>query len=198
MSSVALRLILRPGLRQPLLSSGPRTFRHTPSWTQTSRRFSSQFFTRTAAPSPSISYKLLWVIPVAGGFALWATPVRKEHHNVFASPDLIPCPPVAAEPLEPMIMSPSEADHTLFSRILSFLRNRILEPVLTAQRFIYLCYVFVPVLLASPMLLIGQPEDTLGGDRWGAVWWYGFLTRQMQRAGPTFTKVSFLCCESVS
>ncbi|PIL31793.1 hypothetical protein GSI_06497 [Ganoderma sinense ZZ0214-1] len=40
------------------------------------------------------------------------------------------------------------------------------------------------------MLLIGQPETKLGGDRWGAVWWYGFLTRQMQLAGPTFIKLA--------
>ena len=192
MSPVALRLILRPGLRQPLLSSGARSFRHTPSWTQTSRRFSSQFFTRTAAPSPSISYKLLWVIPAAGGFALWATPVRKEHHNVFASPDLIPCSETAAESSDALIMSPSESDKTLLGRIMDFLRDKILEPVLTAQRFVYLCFLFVPVLLTAPMLLIGPPESKLGGDRWGAVWWYGFLTRQMQCAGPTFIKVSAL------
>ena len=87
-------------------------------------------------------------------------------------------------------MSPSESDRTLLSRIVSFLRNRILEPILTAKRFVYLCCVFIPVFLAAPMLIVGQPEDSLGGDRWGAVWWYGFLTTQMQKAGPTFTKVS--------
>ena len=86
-------------------------------------------------------------------------------------------------------MSPSEADRTILARILSFLRNRVFEPILTAKRFVYLCCLFLPVLLTSPMLIIGQPEDALCGDRWGAVWWYGFLTSQMQRAGPTFTKV---------
>lgn len=87
-------------------------------------------------------------------------------------------------------MSPSESDRTLLARCSTFLRDRILEPILTAKRFIYLCCIFVPVLLAAPMLIIGQTEPRVGRDRWGAVWWYGFLTRQMQRAGPTFIKVS--------
>jgi len=31
--------------------------------------------------------------------------------------------------------------------------------------------------------------DAKEGERWGAVWWYGFLVHQMQKAGPTFIKV---------
>ncbi len=87
-------------------------------------------------------------------------------------------------------MSPSESDRTLSARIIAFIRERILEPIFTAQRFVYLFCVFVPVLLATPMLLVGQPEERLAGDKWGAVWWYDFLTSQMQLAGPTFIKVS--------
>ncbi len=89
-------------------------------------------------------------------------------------------------------MSPSESDRTLFNRVVSYLRERILEPLLTAKRFVYLCFVFIPVFLTAPMLLVGQPESKFGGDKWGAVWWYGFLTRQMQQAGPTSIKVSLL------
>ncbi|EJT99927.1 ABC1-domain-containing protein [Dacryopinax primogenitus] len=40
------------------------------------------------------------------------------------------------------------------------------------------------------MLVVGKSEKKLDGDRWGAVWWYGLLTAQMQRAGPTFTKLA--------
>lgn len=190
MPPVAIRLsFLRPTLRQSLFPRGASPLRHTSNWKTTSR-FSSQGFTHTAVPSPLFFRRLLWLVPVAGGFALFATPARRDPHNVFASPDLIPCPVSSPEPLEPVIMSPSESDRTLFRRIITFLRERILEPVLTARRFVYLCCIFVPVLLAAPMLIIGQPEDRLGGDRWGAVWWYGFLTSQMQSAGPTFTKVS--------
>lgn len=30
-----------------------------------------------------------------------------------------------------------------------------------------------------------DPEE----ERWGALWWYGFLVKQMERAGPTFIKL---------
>jgi hypothetical protein len=52
-----------------------------------------------------------------------------------------------------------------------------------------LFFLFVPVIFSSPMLLVGSPEETLQGDRWGAVWWYNYLVVQMDRAGPTFIKV---------
>ncbi|RPD55898.1 ABC1-domain-containing protein [Lentinus tigrinus ALCF2SS1-6] len=189
MSTVALRsAFLSFGQRPSLFLRGTTTFRHSSSWARPPR-VSSQFFTRTAAPSPFFSRKLLWAIPVAGGLALYAIPTRREQPNVFASPDLIPCS-ASREPLEAVIMSPSESDRTLSARILTFIRERILEPILTAQRFVYLCCIFIPVLLATPMLLVGQPEGRLGGDRWGAVWWYGFLTSQMQNAGPTFIKLA--------
>lgn len=190
MSSAALRSAFSSsGLRPSLFLRGTSSpFRQSSGWTRPPR-VSSQFFTRTAAPSPLFSKKLLWAIPVAGGFALYAIPTRRENHNVFASPDLIPCS-VSREPLEAVIMSPSESDRTLSARIIAFIRERILEPIFTAQRFVYLFCVFVPVLLATPMLLVGQPEERLAGDKWGAVWWYDFLTSQMQLAGPTFIKVS--------
>lgn len=70
-----------------------------------------------------------------------------------------------------------------------FLRNAILEPLVTAGRFAYLFCIFFPVILASPMLLIGSPSPELQGDRWGAVWWYDLLVLRMERAGPTFIKV---------
>lgn len=188
MPPIALRLaFLRPGLRHRVLPQ-PAFAAHHSSWTKPPR-FSSHFFTRTAAPSPPLTRRLLWLVPLAGGFVFFISRPRHESSNIFASPDLIPCPPTPPEPLEPVIMSPSEADRTILARILSFLRNRVFEPILTAKRFVYLCCLFLPVLLTSPMLIIGQPEDALCGDRWGAVWWYGFLTSQMQRAGPTFTKV---------
>lgn len=76
------------------------------------------------------------------------------------------------------------------SRIMSFIRDKIWEPLLTARRFVHLLVLFMPVLLSAPMLLVGQPEKRLNGDRWGAVWWYDFLVTKMEAAGPTFTKVS--------
>ncbi|KZT02456.1 ABC1-domain-containing protein [Laetiporus sulphureus 93-53] len=186
------------GLRNAVWSPTRTTFhesRHYASlWTRPPhhRPFSHQFFTRTAAPSPLFRRKLLWLLPLAGGFALLAFPKQRSvFPAIFSSPTLIPCPAIQPAPIEPMILSPAEPDDThILSKIVVFLRDRIWEPILTARRFIFLVYLFLPVLLSSPMLLVGKPEKRLQGDRWGAVWWYGYLTSQMQRAGPTFIKLA--------
>lgn len=88
-----------------------------------------------------------------------------------------------------MINSPDEEGRSLLSRIMRFIRLRIWEPLQTGRRFIHLFFIFIPVILTAPMLLIGEPEPRYKGDGWGAVWWYELLVSAMQRAGPTFTKV---------
>lgn len=81
------------------------------------------------------------------------------------------------------------------------LQTYILEPISTFFRFLHLALLFGPVILTSPMLLVGSSNSSRGRspgqggspedvERWGAVWWHGFLVAQMERAGPTFIKVS--------
>ena len=86
-----------------------------------------------------------------------------------------------------------------------WIRYYILEPIATFFRFIHLAALFGPVILLSPMLLVGssgtrprrrrsgsqEKRDSLDEpeENWGAVWWYGFLVRQMERAGPSFIKL---------
>ncbi|KAF9460096.1 hypothetical protein BDZ94DRAFT_1223550 [Collybia nuda] len=152
------------------------------------------FFTRTPVLRFSLTRNALWLLPLAGGLTLYFAPKNKSlFPSVFSSPVLIPCPsptPPPTHPLAPTIFSPSESDRSLLAKILALLRDRIWEPILTAKRFIYLFALFIPVVVSSPMLLIGKPEKRYAGDRWGAVWWYGFLVRKMQAAGPTFIKLA--------
>ncbi|SPO40048.1 related to unusual protein kinase [Pseudozyma flocculosa] len=77
----------------------------------------------------------------------------------------------------------------------------IIEPLGTAKRFIVLVVLFLPVILTAPMLMVGHRREggrrrgrrvskREEGERWGALWWYGFLVKQMERAGPTFIKLA--------
>ena len=84
-------------------------------------------------------------------------------------------------PQHPPIIIFSPSEHRLS------LIDYVWEYILTAKRFIYLFFLFMPVLVSSPMLLIGKPKNSL---RWGAVWWYGLLVSRMETAGPTFIKVN--------
>ncbi|KAF9225428.1 ABC1-domain-containing protein [Gyrodon lividus] len=137
----------------------------------------------------------LWVTPIVGGIYIYLSPGPQLHlASVFSSPTLIPCPEDrdnAKEFInEDMIGSPAEPHQFILQRILWFLQDYLWEPLLTARRFIHLSYLFVPVIITMPILLVGNPEKRLQGDRWGAVWWYDFLVASMQAAGPTFTKLA--------
>ncbi|KII94148.1 hypothetical protein PLICRDRAFT_171822 [Plicaturopsis crispa FD-325 SS-3] len=177
------------GLRQAVLTSGNPTvpIRRVSRWTQ--RSSFPSFFERTPIARYSLKSKLWWLIPAAGGIVLYSTP---RHDNILAklwtSPTLIP-PAPKTQPLA-TINAPAEEQKSILSRILCLLREKIWEPVLTGRRFIYLCFLFLPVIFAVPMVLIGRPEERYHGDRWGAVWWYELVVAQMQRAGPTFIKLS--------
>ncbi|KAJ8481204.1 hypothetical protein ONZ45_g15383 [Pleurotus djamor] len=147
------------------------------------------FFTRIPLHRPGhIRFKraALWLVPAAGGLALFISSRPSKPQDVFASPAMLPC----RENIVPTILSPAEPDKHVARRLLDLLRSYIWEPVLTAKRFIYLFFLFAPVIISSPMLLVGKPRKRLHGDRWGAVWWYGFLVRRMEAAGPTFIKLA--------
>ncbi|KAF5323493.1 hypothetical protein D9611_005675 [Ephemerocybe angulata] len=133
------------------------------------------------------SRRWLLLVPLAGGAALYALPRRPEPipRHVYSSPSLIP-----NRELNPVILSPSEIHLDVPSRVLAFLRDNVWEPILTAGRFAHLFVLFFPVILTSPMLLVGSHTKRYRGDRWGAIWWYGFLVKQMEAAGPTFIKLA--------
>jgi len=73
-----------------------------------------------------------------------------------------------------------------------FLDTWIIEPIATGLRFLHLVIIFVPVVVAVPMLWVGARSKERGDERWGTVWWYGFLVASMERAGAAFIKVSHL------
>lgn len=186
---------LPPGLFQLALGQPP-PFLHTRYAHRWSR---NAFFFKTPLPTPSLRRKVLWLIPVAGGIGFLLKPQPKDVlPQVLQDEAFIPCNRQTPRS-QPIIYSPYEADRSLFSRVGLFLRNTVLESLVTAGRFAYLFCLFFPVILASPMLLVGTPAPELQGDKWGAVWWYDLFVMQMERAGPTFIKVPHqLCCRRLT
>lgn len=190
------------------ISSLPLTLRHSvlseascsarSRWTQRPAfKFRSSPFSTHGPPPPRQSIfnrKSLWLIPIAGFGALYLLPHPSPKSllpSFFASPTLIPCSQHSKRDYqdEALISSPTEHQQSIISRLVELLRERIWEPIRTATRFIHLFALFAPVIIMTPMLLIGSPEKRLHGDRWGAVWWYGLLVARMEAAGPTFIKV---------
>jgi aarF domain-containing kinase len=75
--------------------------------------------------------------------------------------------------------------------IILFLDLYIWEPVCTGLRFLHLVVIFVPVLVTVPALWIGTRKKERSNERSGTLWWYWFLVKSMERAGPAFIKVRF-------
>ncbi|OOF91269.1 hypothetical protein ASPCADRAFT_57689 [Aspergillus carbonarius ITEM 5010] len=65
----------------------------------------------------------------------------------------------------------------------------IYDPVATGFRFVHLVVIFLPVILAAPILCFGGRLKDREGIRTGTLWWYKFLVRSMERAGPAFIKL---------
>ncbi|PWW75454.1 ABC1-domain-containing protein [Tuber magnatum] len=65
----------------------------------------------------------------------------------------------------------------------------IIEPIATGLRFVHLVVIFIPVFLAIPLACIGPRQPDRSNERIGTIWWYSFLVRSMERAGPTFIKL---------
>lgn len=68
----------------------------------------------------------------------------------------------------------------------------VFEPIATGLRFLHLVIIFVPVILAVPVIWIGRRQKDRDMERSGTLWWYGFLVHSMERSGPAFIKVRML------
>ena len=130
-------------------------------------------------------------VAVAVGLGLTAViflrrPVKTESLHV---PPSSPSKVEVAVPVEAVRKSPRLGP-------IGLVRYYIIEPVFTFFRFLHLVILFGPVIITAPMLFIGKPERKRRGkpiaedeENWGAIWWYGFLVKQMERAGPSFIKL---------
>jgi len=65
----------------------------------------------------------------------------------------------------------------------------IIEPICTGFRFIQLVCIFVPVIVTVPAIWLGARQKDRDNERSGSLWWYNFLVKSMEYAGPAFIKL---------
>ncbi|KAH8835471.1 hypothetical protein DL96DRAFT_1574375 [Flagelloscypha sp. PMI_526] len=137
----------------------------------------------------SLIRRRAYLVLLGSGLAVAFTPKPKTApygpSEIASSPS-----PRPLRALPPLIPSPAETDKTIAASLSRFLHRHVWEPLCTTTRFVYLLFLFFPVIVCSPMLLVGRPEEQLGNDTWGAAWWYDLLVDRMQAAGPTFVKLA--------
>lgn len=77
----------------------------------------------------------------------------------------------------------------LWKAIYIFADTLIVEPIATTFRFLHLVIIFVPVIGTMPLIWLGTRQKNRDNERSGTLWWYSFLVRSMERAGPAFIKL---------
>ncbi|PTB69140.1 ABC1-domain-containing protein [Trichoderma citrinoviride] len=77
----------------------------------------------------------------------------------------------------------------LVHQVLLFWDLYVWEPICTGTRFLHLVVIFVPVILSVPAIWLGRRHPDKDGERSGTLWWYGFLVKSMELAGPAFIKL---------
>ncbi|GES90640.1 ABC1-domain-containing protein [Rhizophagus clarus] len=86
-----------------------------------------------------------------------------------------------------------ESSPNLIKKCLNYIYNLIsdyiVEPILISCRFTYLLCIFLPLIIGSPLILLGKKVPECNNERTGTLWWYNRLMRSMEMAGPTFIKL---------
>ncbi|KAI1473215.1 ABC1 family protein [Daldinia caldariorum] len=96
---------------------------------------------------------------------------------------------VSQEELRKTVGDDERGVYRLGHRLVLFLDSYFWEPLCTGVRFIELVFIFIPVILAVPAVWIGSRQPNRDNERSGTLWWYNFLVKAMERAGPAFIKL---------
>ncbi|KAL4932267.1 ABC1 kinase family protein [Aspergillus undulatus] len=96
---------------------------------------------------------------------------------------------VSREEIREDILEKAEGRLGLGGPTLAYWAYYIYDSIATGFRFIHLVVIFLPVILTAPAIWLGRRIKDQDGARTGTIWWYNFLVRAMERAGPAFIKL---------
>ncbi|KAI5866049.1 ABC1 family protein [Durotheca rogersii] len=96
---------------------------------------------------------------------------------------------VSREELRKTVSDHERGVFRLGHKLVILLDLYVWEPLSTGLRFIQLALIFVPVLLAVPVIWVGSRQPQRDNERPGTIWWYNLLVRCMEAAGPAFIKL---------
>lgn len=131
------------------------------------------------------SYRILSIIP----FHFCFLPIfsdKSDFNEIDTSKEV-------KEVNEVQIINHTESSPNLIIKCLNYIYNfisdYIIEPILISYRFTYLLWIFLPLIIGSPLIFFGKRVPERNDERTGTLWWYNKLMRSMEMAGPTFIKV---------
>lgn len=119
--------------------------------------------------------------------------VFPSNHNISHERFALFQPKAVHNECVPAVSSPAPPKGLLY-QLTRCLDTYLVEPLLTLRRLIHIVILFAPVMLAVPLLILGPRVREEENERCGALWWFDLLAAQMERAGPTFIKVTWQLC----
>lgn len=196
------RLCPRPGLQRALFRDaptlrqlGPRCCHHARLTTQSAAKLTLRTVSRSKRGSKS-GYGRIWLQASAGTVtaALGTAAFVQESHRDNSGTEETGEHRMLRLSREEIKKKKSVADdehgaERMVHRIVLFLDTYVWEPVCTGVRFLHLVVIFVPVILAIPVIWIGPRQVKRDNERSGTLWWYRFLVNAMELAGPAFIKL---------
>ncbi|KAF7712441.1 ABC1 family protein, mitochondrial [Penicillium ucsense] len=96
---------------------------------------------------------------------------------------------VSREEIRKQVSKDARGPTRLFQSIRVFWYYYVYDPIATGFRFLHLAIIFVPVVVTVPIIWVGSRIEGGTNAQTGTLWWYRFLVKAMERAGPAFIKL---------
>ncbi|KAI0839904.1 ABC1 family protein [Hypoxylon sp. FL0890] len=171
-----------------------RGFSQVPKTTANFGRWHSTFRPRLLGPSPSRNYRfkgrilLRATANVALATGAFIKLAEKDDGDAEQTAEDRMLEASRAE-LKKTVDGDERGLSRLGRELVIFLDLYFWEPLCTGIRFVELVFIFIPVILTVPAIWIGPRHPSRDNERSGTLWWYHFLVRTMEAAGPAFIKL---------
>ena len=129
---------------------------------------------------------VLWAALTPGAFLELATDGGEEGNDKTGEMQMLE---VSREEIRKNVAEDAKGFTRLRQSLYVWWYCYVYDPIATGFRFAHLVVIFVPVIVSFPAIWLGKRLQDHGGERAGTIWWFQFLVRSMERAGPAFIKV---------
>lgn len=159
-----------------------------PRWSRLRSRFgeSSSSSGSGRASGKKIVGTVLWAALTPGAFLELATDGGEEGNDKTGEMQMLE---VSREEIRKNVAEDAKGFTRLRQSLYVWWYCYVYDPIATGFRFAHLVVIFVPVIVSFPAIWLGKRLQDHGGERAGTIWWFQFLVRSMERAGPAFIKV---------
>ncbi|KAL8627831.1 hypothetical protein Q9189_006479 [Teloschistes chrysophthalmus] len=144
----------------------------------------SQWRGFNSPPKPRGGIKVLWALLTPAAFVR----LSEEDNGDGKTPEMHMLE-ASREEIKKEVPDSVHGIRRAWQEICLFLDLYIFEPVATGFRFLHLAFIFVPVIATIPVIWLGGRVKDQDSERSGTLWWFRFLVRSMERAGPAFIKL---------